>query len=144
PVEFMGSWCSLVERFRSEISEPLPRDQLGTEQLKAMSRMLGRAIQFRRSHPELEDRWHDVSFYDLVRDPIAVVVGIYRRFGWPMEAESIEAMKAWFWKQEEQRRLETRHRYDIADHGLTRDKVNAAFADYRKFVASRFGTAAVS
>ncbi|MYC91840.1 MAG: sulfotransferase, partial [Gemmatimonadetes bacterium] len=143
PVEFMGSWCSLVERFRSDISEPRPRRELSTEQLKAMSRMLDRAVGFRRSHPELEHRWHDVSFYDLVSNPIAVVVGIYRHFGWSMEPESIEAMKAWFWRQEEQRRAETRHKYDIADYGLTRDKVNAAFADYREFVASRVGSALV-
>jgi len=139
PVEFMGSWCSLVERVRSKLSEPLPRKDLGTEQLKAMSRMLHRAVDFRRSHPELEQRWHDVSFYDLVRNPLAVVGGIYRRFGWSIEPESIEAMKAWFWRQEEQRRAEKRHRYDIADYDLTRDKVNNAFASYREFVADRIG-----
>ncbi|MDE2773346.1 MAG: hypothetical protein OXI46_06520, partial [Gemmatimonadota bacterium] len=144
PVEFMGSWCSLVERFRSDISEPRPRQLLGTEQLKAMSRMLDRAIGFRRSHPELEHRWHDVSFYDLIRDPIAVVVDIHRRFGWSMDPESIEAMKAWFWNQEERRRAERRHMYGIADYGLTRDGVNAAFADYREFVANRVGAAPVS
>ena len=139
PVEFMGSWCSLVERVRSKVSEPLPREDLGTEQLAAMSRMLGRAVDFRQSHPEFEDRWHDVSFYDLIRNPMAVIGGIYRRFGWSADPESIEAMKAWFWKQEEQRRAEKRHKYDIADYGLTRDRVNAAFADYREFVANRVG-----
>ena len=70
----MGSWCSLVERFRSESASRAPAGSIsGTEQLRAMSRMLDRAIQFRRSHPELEHRWHDVSFQDLVRDPMAVV-----------------------------------------------------------------------
>ena len=144
PVEFMGSWCSLVERVRSKLSDPRPREEIGTEQLTAMSRMLDRAVDFRRSHPELEHRWHDVSFQDLVSGPLAVVAGIYRHFGWSIEPESVEAMKAWFWRQEAKRRAEKRHKYDIADYGLTRDKVNAAFADYRKFVASRFGTAAVS
>ncbi len=143
PVEFMGSWCSLVERFRSEISEPRPREELATEQLKAMSRMLDRAVGFRQSHPELEERWHDVSFYDLVRDPIAVVGGIYRRFGWSMEPRSVEAMKTWFWKQEEHRRAETRHSYDIADYGLTEGMVNDAFGRYREFAAGRVGEAAV-
>ncbi|MDE2975574.1 MAG: sulfotransferase, partial [Gemmatimonadota bacterium] len=136
-------WCSLVERFRSEISEPRPREELATEQLKAMSRMLDRAVGFRQSHPELEERWHDVSFYDLVRDPIAVVGGIYRRFGWSMEPRSVEAMKTWFWKQEEHRRAETRHSYDIADYGLTEGMVNDAFGRYREFAAGRVGEAAV-
>ena len=134
PVEFMGSWCSLVERVRSKVSEPRPPEELGREQLKAMSRMLARAVDFRRSHPELEHRWHDVSFYDLVRNPIEVVAGIYRRFDWSMEPKSIEAMKGWFWKQEERRRAEKRHKYDIAHYGLTREVVNAAFAGYRTFV----------
>ncbi len=139
PVEFMGSWCSLVERVRSRVSEPRPREDLGAEQLKAMSRMLDRAVDFRRSHPELEHRWHDVSFYDLVRNPMAVVGSIYRRFGWSAGPESIEAMRAWFRKQEVQRRAEKRHKYDIADYGLTPAKVNAAFAGYREFVAHRVG-----
>ena len=143
PVEFMGSWCSLVERVRSKISEPRPREELGTEQLRAMSRMLERAIDFRQSHPELEDRWHDVSFYDLVQAPTAVVRGIYRRFGWSIGPRSAEAMKAWFWKQEQQRRAEKRHRYDIADYGLSDDMVNAAFGTYREFAAGRVGRAAV-
>ena len=141
PVEFMGSWCSLVERVRSTISEPRPRDELATEQLQAMSRMLDRAVGFRRSHPELEDRWHDVSFYDLVRNPLAVVSGIYRRFGWSIEPQSAAAMRAWFWKQEEQRRAEKRHTYDIADYGLTEDTVNDAFGRYRDFVVERVGEA---
>ena len=137
PVDFMGSWCSLVERVRAKLSVPRPREEVGAEQLKAMSRMLDRAVDFRRSHPELEHRWHDVNFYDLVRDPLAVVGGIYRGFGWSIEPGSIEAMKAWFWKQEAKRRAEKRHTYDIADYGLTPAKVNTAFANYREFVANR-------
>ena len=64
-VQFMGSWCSLVERIRSNIGEPRPPEVLGAEQLRAMGNMLDRAVGFRESHPELEDRWIDVSYYDL-------------------------------------------------------------------------------
>ena len=143
PVEFMGSWCSLVERVRSRVSEPQSPEDIGVEQLKAMSRMLDRAVEFRQSHPELEDRWHDVSFYDLVRGPLAVVTGIYRRFGWSMDPGSREAMKAWFWRQEKRRRAEKRYRYDIGDYGLTADMVNDAFAKYREFVAGQVRGAGV-
>ncbi|MYI46161.1 MAG: sulfotransferase [Gemmatimonadetes bacterium] len=104
--------------------------------------MLDRATVFRRSHPELEHRWHDVSFYDLVRNPLAVVGGIYRRFGWSIEPQSVEAMRVWFWKQEKQRRAEKRHSYDIADYGLTESMVNDAFGKYREFAAGRVGRAA--
>ncbi|MDE0474400.1 MAG: sulfotransferase, partial [Gammaproteobacteria bacterium] len=137
PVEFMGSWCSLVESFRSEISEPRPRRELSSEQLKAMSRMLDRAVSFRDSHPELEDRWIDVSYYDLVQDPMGIVARIYDHFGWSLEPRPVEVMDAWLTKQDERRRTEKRHRYDIGDYGLTREMVGAAFARYREFVSER-------
>ncbi|MYH51090.1 MAG: sulfotransferase, partial [Gammaproteobacteria bacterium] len=132
-----GSWCSLVERFRSEISEPRPREELSTEQLRAMSRMLDRAVDFRDSHPELEDRWVDVSYYDLVQDPMAVVAHIYDRRGWSLEHETAAAMEAWLDELLERRRTEKRHRYDIADYGLTREMIDAAFVRYREFVSER-------
>ncbi|MYC50823.1 MAG: sulfotransferase, partial [Gammaproteobacteria bacterium] len=137
PVEFMGSWCSLVEGFRADISEPRPRRELSAEQLKAMSRMLDRAVDFRDSHPELEDRWIDVSYYDLVQDPMAVVAHIYDRRGWSLEHETAAAMEAWLDELLERRRTEKRHRYDIADYGLTREMIDAAFVRYREFVSER-------
>ena len=135
PVQFMGSWCSLVERIRSNISEPRPRDVLGREQLREMSRMLDRAVAFRESRPELEDRWIDVSYYDLVEDPMAVVAHIYERRGWELEPEAVRAMNEWLDEQRARRRTETRHSYEIADYGLARETIDAAFARYRKFLA---------
>ncbi len=68
PSQFMGSWNSLVERARSLSSEPLPPNEFGREQLAFMSGMVGRAVQFRESHPELEHRWMDVNYVDLVEE----------------------------------------------------------------------------
>ena len=137
PVQFMGSWCSLVSRTRATISEPLPAEVLGAEQLRAMSRLLGRAVSFRNSHPEFEHRWIDVSYYHLVRDPLAVVGRIYDHFGWTLEPGAVATMDAWLVQQAERRRTEERHRYDIADFGLTREGIDAAFARYRDFVSER-------
>jgi len=135
PAQFMGSWCSLVERVRADVSRPRPRDVLGAEQLRAMSRLLDRAVAFRESHPELDDRWIDVSYYDLVEDPTAVVAQVYDRRGWPLRPDTIAAMEAWLDEQMERRRTEKRHTYDIADYGLTREAVDAAFARYLDFLS---------
>ena len=137
PVQFMGSWCSLVEQIRAKIAEPRPSEVLGAEQLRGMSRLLHRAVDFRNAHPELEHRWIDVSYYDLVQDPLAVVGRIYDHFGWSLESAAVTAMDAWLAEQAERRRSEKRHRYDIADYGLTREMVDAAFARYRAFVSER-------
>ena len=135
PVQFMGSWCSLVERIRANIGEPRPPEVLGAEQLKAMSRLLDRAVAFRESRPDLEDRWIDVSYYDLVQDPMSVVARIYERRGWQLRPEAVEAMETWLDEQRERRRTEKRHKYDMADYGLTRGMIDAAFARYREFLS---------
>ena len=109
-------------------ASPRPSEDLGEEQLEFMSRMLDSMVEFRTSHPELEDRWLDISFYDLVQAPMDMVAHVYDRFGWPLEEEAEAAMNAWLDVQAEQRRSEKRHKYDIADFGLTREKVDAAFS----------------
>jgi hypothetical protein len=79
----------------------------------------------------------DVSYYDLVQDPLAVVGRIYDYFGWTLEPVAVTAMDVWLAEQAERRRTEKRHRYDIADFGLTREQIDDAFARYRDFVSER-------
>ncbi|MDE2796457.1 MAG: sulfotransferase [Gemmatimonadota bacterium] len=134
PAEFMGSWNSLVDRVRNLSCHPRPPEDLGAEQLEFMSRMLDCAVDFRTRHPELEDRWVDISFYDLVQDPMAIVGHIYERFGWSLEPEAVAAMDHWLEVQAARRRGEKRHKYDLADFGVTRERVDAAFSRYHDFL----------
>ena len=137
PVEFMGSWNSIVERIRGFSTEPRPPLETGAEQLAFMSGMLNDAMRFRASNPELEERWVDVRYTDLVDDPMAVVNDIYERHNWPLESDAANAMREWLRIQEEQRREEPPHEYRLEDYGLTPETVNEAFAPYRDFVATR-------
>ena len=137
PTRFMGSWSSLVERVRSVSNEPGPPHELGAEQLAFMSGMLNKAVDFRLAHPELEHRWIDVNYVDLVENPLAVVRGIYERFNWPLEPAAVDAMDDWLLRQARRRQRETRHRYALEDYGLTPETVNAAFARYRSFLTSQ-------
>ena len=106
PRQFMGSWNSLVERIRSITTEPRPRSDAGAEQLALMSGMLNRAMQFRTSRPELEERWIDVNYIDLVENPLAVVQRIYERFDWRLEPAARDDMQAWLSRMAELRRQE--------------------------------------
>ena len=136
PVEVMGSWNSIVERIRGFSTEPRPQHEAGAEQLAFMSGMLNGAMQFRASKPALEEGWVDVRYTGLVDDPMAVVNDIYARLGWPLEAAAARAMQEWLTLQEEQRRQEPRHEYQLEDYDLTPEGVNEAFAPYREFVAA--------
>ena len=137
PAQFMGSWNSLVDRIRSISIEPRPRHDTGAEQLDLMSGMLNEAMRFRASRPELESRWVDVSYRDLVENPMGVVNAIYERLDWRLEPAAAAEMESWLERQAEQRRQEPPHRYSLEDYGLTAERVAAAFAPYREFVASR-------
>ncbi|MYC65123.1 MAG: NAD-dependent epimerase/dehydratase family protein [Acidobacteriia bacterium] len=137
PAEVMGSWNSLVERARSVAMEPLSGDKTGAEQLAFMSEMLNGATRFRSAHPELEHRWVDVAYVDLIRDPMKVVRDIYSRFGWLLEQTAVNEMEDWLSWQEDLRRREKRHSYMLQDFGLTAGQVNAAFAPYLDFAAAR-------
>ena len=137
PTQFMGSWNSLIELVRSIVYEPQPRDAFGAEQLAIMSDMMDRAVHFRQAHPELEHRWMDVNYIDLVEKPMATVASIYERFDWPLEQTEVKSMEDWQEQQAQKRRGEKRHRYDLGDYGLTPEGVNAAFARYRDFITNR-------
>ena len=137
PRQFMGSWNSMVERIRSITTEPRPRSDAGAEQLTNMSGMLHRAMQFRMSRPELEARWIDVSYVDLVENPLAVVQRIYERLDWRLEPVARDDMEAWLSRQMELRRQEPSHRYRLEDFALTPRAVDAAFAPYRDFMDTR-------
>lgn len=102
-----------------------------------MSGMLNEAMRFRASRPELDPRWVDVSYRDLVENPMAVVNAIYERLDWRLEPAAAAAMDGWLVRQAEQRRREPAHRYSLEDFGLTAERIAAAFAPYREFVASR-------
>ena len=67
---------------------------------------------------------------------MAVVQGVYDRSGWALESGVADAMVKWLYEQRERRRKEKRHRYDIADYGLTHEMVDEAFARYRNFLSS--------
>ena len=137
PDEAMGSWCSLVERLRSVVMEPLPGDVTGNEQLAFMSGMLNGATRFRSEHRNLDRRWVDVAYRDLIRDPDAVIRKIYRRFDWELTDSALDAMGAWRLEQDERRRSETRHSYSLADYGLNSAKVEHAFGPYLEFASAR-------
>ena len=137
PSEVMGSWNSLVERVRSVAIEPRPSEETGAEQLEFMSGMLNGATRFRLAHPELEQRWADVAYADLVRDPMSAVRGIYDRFGWPLTQAASDEMEGWRVRQEEQRRRETRHSYRLERYALTPREVNGAFEPYLDFATAR-------
>jgi hypothetical protein len=139
PREFLPSWLSLAESVRSLSAEALgTRDKatLGAEQLEFMSRMLAGAALLRRADPDLDRRFIDVSYLDLVADPVRAAGEIYRHFGWTFDEQTRARMEHWHAGQASRRRAERRHRYALSDYGLTEARVDDAFSGYTEFAAA--------
>ena len=134
PVEFMGSWASLVKNVRAQSHAAASDAQLGCEQLEFMGTMMSRALDFRARHPELADRWVDIRFSDLVKSPFRTISNIYSHFNWSLEPGALDAMTRWHSEQAEKRKRESRHQYQLSQFGLTQDRVDDKFKDYLDFV----------
>ena len=71
----------------------------------------------------------DVSYYDLVKDPIREVERIYAAAGKELSGEARATMEA-------SRRVHKphqygKHKYALEDFGMTRDDIEPRIADYR-------------
>jgi hypothetical protein len=93
PAEVMGSVCSLVAYTRSWVSDRPPPDDLGAQQLSIWSEALRRALAFRERVGE--DRFADVPFAALNRDPVGTVAAAYSSLGLTLNSEARSAMAAW-------------------------------------------------
>ena len=134
PREFTPSWFSLAEAVRGSTTQSTDAVAIGREQLDRMSRMLEDTIRFRAAHPEHEHRFLDISYYHLVEDPEGVVDQIYQRYGWTLDDETRARTRRWNAQQAANRTGESTRRYSLDRYGVTADQVDAAFADYLRFV----------
>lgn len=76
------------------------------------------------------DRFADIWFKDVLRDPIPEVERVYRIFGIEMTSAARAGMQAW--RDRNPRDKRPPHEYELSEYGLTREGICAAFAEYRK------------
>jgi hypothetical protein len=60
---------------------------------KVLAEGLRRLIRFRDSHPELEERFVDVRYNELVADPLTVIRRVYQQFRLPLSEVAAERMR---------------------------------------------------
>ena len=124
PVVAIASACSLSAEATAGWSSKFVGEVIGRTQLDLLARCVARFARERVAYPA--EQFVDVQYDDFVADPVGTTRGIYDAFGLDWTPEVDVAVTA---IDNESRRggRRPRHRYDLADYGLTEAEVRAAF-----------------
>ena len=131
PASTLPSYCSMIAHGRGVFSDAIDPHAIGAEFLVRQSQMVHRALSLRQALPNL--RVLDVRYEDIVSDPRRVVEQVYAFAGWSFD-ESASRGVAEVVAQQTQHRY-GRHRYELADFGLTLHGVRQQYGPYYEHLA---------
>ncbi len=126
PTEVIVSVSDLYSEVRGMYSSDIDLEYLGAMNLELLSEGLRRTIEFRDGGAD--DRFYDIDFRAMQRDPIREVRGLYAWLGEPVTEEFEAGMQRW-WRDNGATREENLHP-DPATFGLDLDRIRPLFADY--------------
>jgi hypothetical protein len=126
PREVVGSFCSMIAHGRGIFSDHVDPIEIGRAWLRKGKRMVERAMDARARLGERNVL--DVRYEDLIADPLAVARAVLERAGLPWTAESDVRIRRSL--QTEVKDRHGKHRYSLADFGLSAGEVDRAFEAY--------------
>ncbi len=128
PQVIVPSFCSMVARGRGMLSDRVDPREVAAHWTRKMRRMMKCSIEVRRTVDA--GRFVDVSYYDLLRDPIGELERIYRQTGIDFDEAARSAAKNAARANVQHRH--GRHAYRLEDFGLDAESVERCFAFYRR------------
>lgn len=127
PAHTIPSLASLIDAIRQMGSDVSDSKVTGQQWSGRMSRALTLCMEVREHHAE---RFIDVSFSDLLQEPLKEIGRIYEFIGWDLDASAIEAMEKWAVDNARDKR--EAHRYTLEQFGLNEAGIHRDFAEYRR------------
>jgi hypothetical protein len=132
PRSSVGSMCKLVEITQQQVAKSVDRTIIGQTWLRIMSVSIGN---FMRLHEHGgANAVINVSFRDLVGDPLPAIRRIYDFAG--MACTSQTEAAAARWHADNPQHSEGKFEYELADYGITDADLEAAFGGYLRTFAS--------
>ena len=128
PRKTMPSFCSMVCHGASIFSESVDVSELSAHWTRKVGRMIERSGAVRQAADP--DRFIDVSYYDLLHDPIAQIRRIYARCGLELDTSVEQAMQRQ--RRHQVRHKHGRHDYRLVDFGLSDARIEQQFGAYRE------------
>lgn len=127
PLKTSPSLFSMLTHLQMIFSDEVDAHRVAKHWLHKIENMVTRSLATRE---RVQDRgFVDVSYYDLVEDPMAQVARIYQAAGLELTHEAAKAMEAS--RKVDKQHKYGRHKYSLADFGMTKDDIEAPLARYR-------------
>lgn len=127
PRKTMASFASMVAHGRAVFSDEVDPHQVGRHWGRKITRMVERGMASREAHPNAS--FLDVSYYDLVDDPLAEVERVFEFAGLSVETRTRRAVMAT--KEKNPKGKYGAHAYRLEDFGLSAEYVESNLGAYR-------------
>ncbi|HEY3445728.1 MAG TPA: SDR family NAD(P)-dependent oxidoreductase [Myxococcales bacterium] len=128
PLTTTASFCSMVAHGRAIFSDAVDPREVGRHWLRKVRRMVDHSLAVRDGGKA--DSFVDVSYYDLLEDPLAQVRRIYAKAGLELAPAAETAMRVVLDRDQQHRY--GRHVYRCRDFGLSPTLVEEAMGEYRR------------
>jgi hypothetical protein len=127
PVRTLASLCSMITQGRGVFSDEVDPHEVGREWSRKVGRMLERSLAVRAAVND--EGFIDVSYYDLVRDPVGEVRRLYEQLGLAWSPAALARLEAT--RRDNPQHKYGRHAYRLEDFGLSEQGVEPLLAAYR-------------
>jgi hypothetical protein len=131
PLTVLASVASLTAVLQHAFTDELDPLEIGHEVSRRWTNGLDRAMRLRKSGRVPAERFFDVHYHEMVRDPLAVVRRIYAHFDIPLSEAASAAMRRFL--AENPKDKHGAHRYSLSAFGLEADDLARRFKAYREY-----------
>ncbi len=128
PLKSIPSFWSMVAHGRGMFSDRVDPKEIGAHWLAKTCRLVERTASVREAADPR--RFVDISYYDLLSDPMAQLGKVYERAGIPFGPDALQAAEQTASRNVQHRY--GRHMYDAERFGLTREVIERRMAAYRR------------
>ena len=135
--EVIPSFCSFmwnVNKMYYDKTDSIVRDATIKRSIRLIDKMIACIMKFRTEQTQLshesQTKIFDVTYDDLIEQPIVTVHRLYDCFGLQWSDEFEIAMKQWL--HDNPQGKQGHHSYNLADIGLTREDMEPRYAHYTK------------
>jgi hypothetical protein len=127
PLKTSPSLFSMLTHLQMIFSDDVDPNRVASHWLDKIENMARRTMATR---DRVNDKgFVDVSYYDLIRDPLPQVARIYEAAGAELTPEALKAMESS--RKVNKQHKYGRHKYSLADFAMTKEDVESRIAPYR-------------